>query len=89
MGYCRRSPNAVARIQGGMDAPQLSECVQFYQEKKENCPLNTTKGSYRYVRYFVKLISQYIQIFMERTLQGYLSIKGTKYFIPVLFYKIH
>lgn len=32
MGYCRKSPDAVARIRGGMEAPQLSGCVQFYQE---------------------------------------------------------
>ena len=32
MQYCRKCPDAVARIQGGMDAPQLSGCVQFYQE---------------------------------------------------------
>ena len=32
MQYCRKSPDAVARIYGGMEAPQLSGCVQFYQE---------------------------------------------------------
>lgn len=32
MRYCRRSPDAVARIWGGMEAPQVSGCVQFYQE---------------------------------------------------------
>ena len=32
MRYCRRNPDAVARIRGGMEAPQLSGCVQFYQE---------------------------------------------------------
>lgn len=32
MQYCRNSPDAVARIRGGMEAPQLSGCVQFYQE---------------------------------------------------------
>ncbi len=33
MGYCRKSPDAVAQIRGGIDAPHLSGCVQFYQEK--------------------------------------------------------
>ena len=32
MQYCRKCPDAVAKIQGGMDAPQLSGCIQFYQE---------------------------------------------------------
>ena len=32
MGCCKKSPDAVARIRGGMEAPQLSGCVQFYQE---------------------------------------------------------
>ena len=32
MGYCRNNPDAVARIQGGIDAPQLTGCVRFYQE---------------------------------------------------------
>ena len=32
MGYCRKRPDAVARIRGGMEAPQLSGCVWFYQE---------------------------------------------------------
>lgn len=32
MQYCRKSPDAVARIVGGEEAPQLSGCVQFYQE---------------------------------------------------------
>ncbi len=32
MQYCRKNPDAVARIQGGMEAPQLTGCVQFYQE---------------------------------------------------------
>lgn len=32
MGYCRKRPDAVAEIRGGMEAPQLSGCVQFYQE---------------------------------------------------------
>ena len=30
--YCRKCPDAVARIAGGGDAPQLIGCVQFYQE---------------------------------------------------------
>ena len=32
MQYCRKCPDAVAEIRGGMEAPQLSGCVQFYQE---------------------------------------------------------
>ena len=32
MHYCRKSPDAVACIAGGVGAPQLSGCVQFYQE---------------------------------------------------------
>ena len=32
MHYCRKCPDAVAEIRGGVDAPQLSGCVQFYQE---------------------------------------------------------
>ena len=32
MQYCRKCPDAVARIYGGVDALQLSGCVQFYQE---------------------------------------------------------
>ena len=32
MQYCRKSPDGVARIRGGMEAPQLSGCVEFYQE---------------------------------------------------------
>ncbi len=32
MQYCRKDPDAVARIHGGADAPQLSGCVRFYQE---------------------------------------------------------
>ncbi|MBO5892411.1 MAG: superoxide dismutase family protein [Oscillospiraceae bacterium] len=32
MQYCRKCPNAVAQIQGGREAPQLTGCVQFYQE---------------------------------------------------------
>ena len=32
MQYCRKCPGAVARIYGGMEAPQLTGCVQFYQE---------------------------------------------------------
>ena len=33
MQYYRKGPDAMARIQGGMKAPQLSGCVQFYQER--------------------------------------------------------
>ena len=32
MQYCRKGPDAVARIHGGVDAPRLSGCVRFYQE---------------------------------------------------------
>lgn len=32
MQYCRKCPDAVAQIRGGMDAPHLTGCVQFYQE---------------------------------------------------------
>ncbi len=32
MQYCRKCPDAVAQIQGGTEAPQLTGCVQFYQE---------------------------------------------------------
>lgn len=32
MQYCRKYPDAMAQIRGGMEAPQLSGCVQFYQE---------------------------------------------------------
>ena len=32
MQYCRKCPDAVARVQGGAEAPQLSGCVQFSQE---------------------------------------------------------
>ena len=32
MQCCRKGPNAVARIVGGEEAPQISGCVRFYQE---------------------------------------------------------
>lgn len=32
MQHCRKCPDAVAQIQGGAEAPQLTGCVQFYQE---------------------------------------------------------
>ena len=32
MQYCRKCPDAVAQIRGGVEAPQLTGCVQFYQE---------------------------------------------------------
>ena len=32
MQYCRKCPDAMAQIRGEMEAPQLSGCVQFYQE---------------------------------------------------------
>ena len=34
MQYCRKCPDAVAEIRGGMEAPQLSGCVEFYQENR-------------------------------------------------------
>lgn len=33
MQYSKKSPDAVAQIHGGIEAPQLFGCVQFYQEK--------------------------------------------------------
>ena len=32
MQHCRKCPDAVAEIRGGMEVPQLTGCVQFYQE---------------------------------------------------------
>ena len=32
MQNIRKCPDAVARIQGGTEAPQLTGCVQFYEE---------------------------------------------------------
>lgn len=32
MQCCRKCPDAVAQIQGGLEAPQLTGCVRFYQE---------------------------------------------------------
>ncbi len=32
MQYCRKNPDAVAQIHGGTEAPQLTGCVEFYQE---------------------------------------------------------
>ncbi len=32
MQYCRKCPDAVAEIRGGMETPQLNGCVRFYQE---------------------------------------------------------
>ena len=32
MQYCRKCPDAVAQICGGIETPQLTGCVQFYQE---------------------------------------------------------
>ena len=34
MQHYRRKPDAVAQIRGGVDAPLLTGCVQFYQEKR-------------------------------------------------------
>lgn len=33
MECCGRNPDAVAQVCGGMEAPRLTGCVQFYQEK--------------------------------------------------------
>ena len=43
MQFCRKCPDAVAQIQGGMEAPQLSGCVEFYQEN--GCVLIETRIS--------------------------------------------
>ena len=32
MQHCRKRPDGVAQIRGGVAAPQLSGCVRFYQE---------------------------------------------------------
>ena len=32
MQYCRKRPDAVAKIQGGLEVLQVSGCVQFFQE---------------------------------------------------------
>ncbi len=33
MQCCNKKPDAIAHIIGGSEAPQLSGCIQFYQEK--------------------------------------------------------
>ena len=43
MQYCKKCPDAVAQIRGGMEAPQISGCVQFYQEN--GCVLVVAKIS--------------------------------------------
>lgn len=43
MQYCGKRPYAAAQIRGGMEAPQLSGCVQFYQEN--GCVLIVAKLS--------------------------------------------
>ena len=43
MQYCGKRPYAAAQIRGGMEAPQLSGCVQFYQEN--GCVLIVAKIS--------------------------------------------
>ena len=43
MQYHGKYPDAVARISGGIEAPQLSGCVQFYQ--KNGCMLIVAKIS--------------------------------------------
>ncbi len=32
MQYCRNCPDAVAQIRGGLEAPQLTGCIRFYQQ---------------------------------------------------------
>lgn len=32
MQYCKKYPDAVAQIAGGVEAPQLTGCVKFYQK---------------------------------------------------------
>ena len=32
MQYCRKCPDAVAEIRGGVEVPELTGCVEFYQE---------------------------------------------------------
>ncbi len=32
MQYCQKCPDAVAQIHGGIEAPRLSGCVEFYRE---------------------------------------------------------
>ena len=43
MGCCGKRPYAAAQIRGGTEAPQLSGCVQFYQEN--GCVLIVAKIS--------------------------------------------
>ena len=43
MQYCGKGPYATAQIRGGTEAPQLSGCVQFYQEN--GCVLIVAKIS--------------------------------------------
>ena len=54
MQHCGKCPDAVAQIRGGIDAPQLSGCVQFYQEsgcvlvmaKISGLPMESETGFY-------------------------------------------
>ena len=41
MGYCRRTPDAAAKVTGSADAPPLRGCVEFHQRK--NCVLVVAK----------------------------------------------
>lgn len=43
MQNCRKWPNAVAQIRGGTETPQLSGCVEFFQENR--CVLIVAKIS--------------------------------------------
>ena len=33
MQHCRKCPDAVAQIRGGVEVPKLSGCIRFYQQK--------------------------------------------------------
>ena len=33
MQHCRKCPDAVAKIRGGVEVPKLSGCIRFYQQK--------------------------------------------------------
>ena len=36
MKFCRRKPDAVSRIMGGEETPQLFGCVQFIKKKEKS-----------------------------------------------------
>ena len=33
MQHCRKCPDTVAKIRGGVEVPKLSGCIRFYQQK--------------------------------------------------------